>query len=118
MMEKSHRMGWLLALTLILSAAPVTHAQKNQSWQNRTLIGHVFNAQDQALPKAVVYLKNTKSLAIRTYISDPDGGYHFPSLSPNVDYEVYAEYQGAHSDTKTLSAFDSRKQAEITLHVK
>jgi hypothetical protein len=32
-----------------------------------------------------------------------------------VDYEVYAEHEGAHSDTKTLSGFDNRKQANITL---
>jgi hypothetical protein len=35
-----------------------------------------------------------------------------------VDYEIYAEYEGARSDTKTLSAFDSRKQATINLKVK
>jgi hypothetical protein len=55
---------------------------------------------------------------IKTYITDPDGSYRFPTLSPNVDYEVFAEYQGARSDTKTLSAFDNRKQVDITLRIK
>ncbi len=110
----------VLATALMSLACFVSnvHAQKRDTSQVRSLAGHVLNRQDQPLSKAVVYLKNTKTLAIRTYISDPDGGYHFPSLSPNVDYEVYAEFQGAHSDTKTLSAFDNRKQANITLHVK
>jgi hypothetical protein len=93
-------------------------AQKRDTSQVRALAGHVFNHQDEPIAKAVVYLKNTKTLAIKTYISEPDGTYHFPALSPNVDYEVYAEFQGAHSDTKTLSAFDSRKQANISLHIK
>lgn len=84
----------------------------------RTLTGRVFDRQDQPLSKAIVYLKNTKSLAVKTYIADPDGSYRFPALSPNVDYEVYAEHNGARSDTKTVSAFDNRKVVNITLRVK
>ena len=93
-------------------------AQKHETVQLRTLTGHVFNRQDQPLAQAIVYLKNTKTLAIKTYISEADGSYRFPALSPNVDYEVYAEHNGARSDTKTLSTFDNRKQVEITLRVK
>ena len=69
------------------------------------------------LPGAVVYLKNTKTLAIRTFVSDGTGNYRFASLSPNVDYEVYADFKGSKSDTKTLSAFDSRPTATINLKV-
>jgi hypothetical protein len=36
-------------------------------------------------------------------------------LSPDVDYELKADYQGASSSTKTLSTFDSRKTATINL---
>jgi hypothetical protein len=35
-----------------------------------------------------------------------------------VDYEVYAESHGARSDTKTISAFDNRKQVNITLKLR
>jgi hypothetical protein len=89
-----------------------------QQEQVRALTGHVFDRHDQAVSKAIVYLKNTKNLVVTTYISEPDGAFRFPALSPNVDYEVYAEFQGARSDVKTLSAFDNRKQANITLHIK
>jgi hypothetical protein len=65
--------------------------------------------------KAIVYAKNTKTLAIKTYITEADGSYRFPGLAPNVDYEVYAEHEGLHTDTKTLSGFDNRKEANITL---
>src|SRR5215471_18208111 len=111
------------ALAFALAPLPVFAAAEPAAFKDpqdktRTLMGRVFDSQDQALQKAVVYLKNTKTLAVKTYITDADGSYHFPALSPNVDYEVYAEYNGARSDTKTLSAFDSRKQANITLHVK
>ena len=78
-------------------------------------MGRVVTAQDAPVPKAIVYLKNAKTLAIKTYISEPDGSYRFPGLAANVDYEVYAEHEGARSPVKTLSGFDNRKQANITL---
>lgn len=85
--------------------------------QVRTLTGQVMSHGDAPLPNAVVYLKNTKTLAVKTFITDAQGNYRFPALSPNVDYEVYAEFQGRKSDTKTLSSFDSRRNASINLKV-
>lgn len=93
-------------------------AQRSSQGESRTLTGHVLSGQNEPLQKAIVYLKNTKTLAIKTYISEADGSYRFAGLAPNVDYEVYAEHQGGRSDTKTLSSFDSRKQANITLKIK
>lgn len=101
-----------------LSPAPQFGRNKEPQDHTRTLTGRVFDRQEDPISKAVVYLKNTKSLAVKTYISDADGTYRFPALSPNVDYEVYAEHNGARSDTKTLSAFDSRKKVNITLRIK
>jgi hypothetical protein len=83
----------------------------------RTLQGQVMKSGDAPLSGAIVYLKNTKTLAVRSYTSDDKGYYRFPSLSPNVDYEVYAVFDGNKSDTKTLSAFDSRPEATINLKV-
>lgn len=83
----------------------------------RTLQGQVMKDSEAPLPGAVVYLKNTKTMAVRSFISDNSGNYRFTSLSPNVDYEVHAEYKGAKSDVKTLSAFDSRATARINLKV-
>lgn len=104
--------------TFALAAAEPAVAFKDPQDRTRTLTGRVLDRQDQPLEKAVVYLKNTKSLVVKTYITDPDGSYRFPALSPNVDYEVYAEHNGARSDTKTLSSFDTRKVVNITLRVK
>lgn len=99
-------------LVLVFAIAAPLAAQAT-----RTLQGQVANSSDAALPGAVVYLKNTKTQAVRTYISDNAGNYRFTSLSPNVDYEVYAEFKGAKSNSKTLSAFDSRTTAVINLKV-
>jgi len=94
------------------------HARdKDKGDTGRMLNGKVVDRQGNALTDAVVYLSNTKTRAIKTYIAGGDGGYHFPGLSPNVDYEIYAEYKGRKSDTKTLSQFDTRQQVSIDLRI-
>ena len=100
----------LLVLVAVI-AAPV-NAQAT-----RTLQGQVMKSGDAPLSGAIVYLKNTKTLSVRSFTSDEKGNYRFPSLSPNVDYEVYAVHEGVKSDTKTLSAFDSRPLATINIKV-
>lgn len=112
------RLKIVLSATMLLACAFASAAVEQRGGELRSVTGHVLNAQDQPLQKAVVHLKNTRTLAIKTYITEPDGSYRFSALSPNVDYELYAEYNGGHSDTKTLSAFDSRKQVTMTLKIK
>jgi hypothetical protein len=77
--------------------------------------GSVTDAEENAVNGAVVQLKNNKTLQIRSFITQKDGAYYFHGLSPDVDYELKAEYQGAASGSKTLSTFDSRKEAVINL---
>jgi Carboxypeptidase regulatory-like domain len=104
-------------MVLLVAGAAGRAAEQKDATQLRTLTGHVFSSESQPAEKAIVYLKDTKTLMVKTYITDADGSYRFPALSPNVDYEVYADYQGGRSDTKTLSAFDNRKQVTITLRI-
>ena len=104
-----------VALCAIQAARGSAMVQRSAQGEARTLVGRVVNAQDVPVQKAIVYLKNAKTLTIKTYISEPDGSYRFPGLAPNVDYEVYAEHEGARSPVKNLSGFDNRKQANITL---
>jgi hypothetical protein len=106
------------ALFGIPTAQASAFVESGSQGEARTLLGHVLDDREQPLPKAIVYLKNTKSLAIKTYISEPDGTFRFSGLSANIDYEVYAEHEGARSDVKTLSGFDSRTQVNMTLKIK
>jgi hypothetical protein len=85
--------------------------------KGRTLTGTVLDKGDKPVSNAVVYLKNTKSLAMKTYIAQNDGTYRFPELSPNVDYEVYAEKDGKKSNTKTISQFDDRPKPNLNLQI-
>jgi len=94
-----------------------SHFASADQQQSRNLTGQVLTPSDQPLPSAVVYLKNTKTLAVKSFITENDGGYRFHALAPNVDYEVYAEYQGKKSSTKTVSAFDSRANVTLNLHI-
>lgn len=95
------------------SATPF--ADKNQD-QGRNVTGQVMTKSENPLPDAVVYLKNTKTLTIKSFITEKDGGYRFHGLSPNIDYEIYADYQGQKSATKTISSFDNRNN--ITLNIR
>jgi hypothetical protein len=106
-----------LVLLLVGLVATATPYPKDKGTTGRLLTGKVLDKRDNALPDAVVYLSNTRTRAVKSYIVGPDGGYRFPELSPNIDYEVYAQYKGQKSDTKTVSQFDDRKQVNIILRV-
>jgi hypothetical protein len=101
----------LLAAALLLAAG----AGFAKDPQTRTVQGTVTAADDSLVNGAVVYLKNTKSLQIRSFFTQKDGSYYFHDLSPDIDYELKAEYNGASSGAHTLSSFDTRKLATINL---
>jgi len=114
---KKHQVMALAILMASLILASLPSAAKDKGDAGRLLTGRVIDKQDAPLPSAVVYLANTRTRAVKTFIVGQDGNYRFPALSPNVDYEVYAQYQGNKSDTKTVSQFDSRSQVNINLRI-
>ena len=109
----------VVALIVVLGFATVaTYAKdKDKGVTGRMLTGKVLDRHDNPLPDAVVYLSNTRTQAVKSYIIGADGAYHFPELSPNLDYEVYAQYKGEKSETKTVSQFDDRKIVNIILRI-
>ena len=110
-----------LAVGVLLIAMPVVIAQKKKTddqTNTRSLEGVVTSAEDKLLSGAVVQLKNTKTLQIRSFVTQEDGHYYFHGLNTDIDYEVKADFQGASSATHTLSSFDSRKAAVLNLKMK
>ena len=101
------------ALGVLANAAP---DRKDKS-AGRLVFGKVLDPQDNPLADAVVYVTNTRTRAIKTYIVGPDGTYRFPALSTAVDYEIYAQYKGHKSETKSVSQFDDRSQVYVDLKV-
>jgi len=110
--------AYIVALVLALVAGlAVTVAAKDNPPTTRLLTGKVLDRSDSPMANAVVYLTNTKTRAVKTYIAGRDGEFRFPALSPNVDYEVYAQFEGRKSDVKTVSQFDSRMEVNINLRI-
>lgn len=117
MRRRTHQ-GWLPVVLLLAVAWPAAaEPPKEKPPQTRTVLGQVVDQDNSPLSDAVVYLKNTKTLAIKSYISEANGNYHFSGLAPNVDYEVYAEYKDHRSPTRTLSSFDSRGEVTFNLRI-
>jgi hypothetical protein len=108
---------WVIA-ALLSSGLSAEDRRSKQDSGTRSVEGVVRDASGQPVNKAVVQLKDTKSLQIRSFITNPDGTYHFAGLSPNVEYQLKGEYQGAFSGKKTLSIFNSKKLVTINLKLK
>lgn len=104
----------LICASLLLAPAAFA-AKKKEDPKIRSVQGVVTNSQGEAVNGAVVQLKNTKNLQIRSFITKDKGAYYFHGLSTDVDYELRADYNGASSGDKTLSSFDSRKLAVMNL---
>jgi hypothetical protein len=104
----------LFALTLL--SLP-SLAKDKDTTPGRLLTGKVVDHQDAPLPNAVVYVTDSRTHAVKTYIVGPDGNYRFPALAANVDYEVYAQINGKSSDTKRVSQFDDRKVVTVQLRI-
>ncbi len=103
------------AVLLLCVSGLLAQGKKKGEDPTRSVEGVVTTADDTPAPGAVVQLKNTKTLQIRSFIAKENGAYYFHELSPDVDYEIKADHQGASSSSKTLSSFDSRKKATINL---
>jgi archaellin len=102
-------------IAIVLLGMALFAQKKSEDTTTRTVEGLVSNASNQPVAKAVVQLKNTKTLQIRSFITQDDGSYHFAGLSTDVEYQLKAEHEGATTSWKTLSVFNSKKTAVINL---
>jgi hypothetical protein len=98
-------------------ASPTAAPDKKDKSVGRLLYGKVLDMKDDPLADAVVYLTDTRTRSVKSYIVGVDGTYRFPALSSAVDYEVYAQYKGRKSEAKSVSQFDDRSQVYIDLKI-
>ena len=83
----------------------------------RVVQGKVTDGANAPIKGAVVYLKDSRSLSVKSYFSDAQGEYRFGQLSQNSDYEIWAENNGKKSAVKTISSFDNKNQFLINLKI-
>ena len=116
------RLALFLVLALVPSAAiltafPAGARAEQKAPLERTVDGKVTDKADAAISGAVVYLKDSRSLAMKTYITDDAGHFHFGQLSQNTDYELWAVSNGIRSKSKTISSFDDKRTYNFTLKI-
>ncbi len=108
---------FLLVLTLAALCTQAAPGQKisKQERALRDLQGMVSDEAGKPVAGAVVQLKNPKTLEIISFITKDQGDYYFHGLSPDIDFQITAQQGNKVSAVRTLSSFDTRKQAIINL---
>lgn len=119
--------GWLLcilalAATLSFPVAPRAWASGSAAETTkvpklRTIEGEVCRDDGKPVQGAVVYLQDSKSLAVKSYLSDAQGRFHFRDLSMSTDFDLWAEMNGKRSKTKSISQFNSKTTLQYKLKV-
>ncbi|HWB32709.1 MAG TPA: carboxypeptidase-like regulatory domain-containing protein [Acidobacteriaceae bacterium] len=83
----------------------------------RIVQGKVVDKAGDGIKGATVYLKDSHTLSVKTYIAGNDGSYRFGQLAQSTDYSLWAENAGKKSSVKNISSFDTRKEFDITLKI-
>ncbi len=99
------------------AALMLTVAVRAQYAQIRAVRGIVKFRDGEPVRGAAVQLKNLRTLQIRSYVTKNGGMYHFDGLSADIDYELRARYHDRFGPSKTLSRFNSRKEATVDLTI-
>ena len=107
----------LAQVNLPLNGSSSEPAAKRTRPTSKTLTGTVTDKADQPIQGAVVYLKNAKTLVVKSFFTQENGSYRFPQLLLNTDYEVWAEKDGKKSDSKSVSQFDDRFTPTVNLRI-
>ncbi len=108
---KTTRRTFLTTAVAGAAAVPVLASppKKKKEPPTRSVKGLVADESDQPL-RAVVQLKNTKTLDVRSYHTDAQGRFFFSGLDLNVDYEIRAVADGKRPKTRRVSTFDDRME--------
>ncbi len=110
----------LLAALLILATTATLDAQKKKkkAAPSRSVKGLVTDQSENPLTAAVVQLKNTRSLQVKSFITPADGSYYFHGLDFSTDYEMVARYKEDSSRKRTVSSLDGRDEVIYNFKIK
>lgn len=88
-------------------------AQSNDNL--RAVEGTVRDSSGSPVNGAIVQLKDTKTLQIRSFITRENGAYLFQGLKKSVEYELKAKFQDRESKPKVLTIYDDRERATLNI---
>ena len=106
------------SLPCLAQMQPSVQGESSVTPRTRSVEGAVLDKAGTPVAGAVVLLKDTKSLQVRSFIAQKDGHYHFYGLSPDINYQVRAESRDMTSPTKNISVFDSHSKITVNLKLK
>ena len=107
--------GIVLILSAGLFAQKQSREERRTEANSRAVQGLVTGAGDQPVTGAVVQLKDMRTLQVRSYITQSDGAYHFSGLRMDIEYQVTAKSGDLTAGPRSLSIFDTRKDAIMHL---
>ena len=111
----------LLAAAVLLTLAGLAFAQGNRDKKDdatqRSIEGVVTDAGRGLVARAIVQLKDMRTLQIRSFVTQADGSYHFAGLRMDTDYEIKATLDDQASATKRVTSFESRKTVTVNLQL-
>ena len=110
--------GLLLAICMLGVSGSAWAQKKGKEPPTRSVKGAVMDELEEPVARAVVQLKNTKTLDVKSFIADQRGAYYFHGLDPNVDYKIQARGRGMESRVRTVSSFDDRKEVIYNFKLK
>jgi hypothetical protein len=110
------RIFGIMLICLLAVSSSFGQSAKHEA-QLRTVRGVVIDKSDTPITGSVVFLKNSRTNTVRSYISDEQGAYRFSGLDPNADYDIHAEKDGAKSQSHNVSSFDGRKDIVLNLKI-
>lgn len=112
--DAPRRRLWL-CLGLMAALGVALHAQVPNL--GRSVHGVVLDARNRPLSGAIVYLKNTRTQAMQTVITDARGTFSFHQMQANVAYQLYAEWQHQRSPVRTDSAYEVAPDLRLDLKI-
>jgi len=119
--SRAHLSAWALFAALTLGAIPSIDSLTTAHAQNvgqRSVSGLVVGADSAPVQGATVFLKNSKTKAIRSYTSASNGRFRFAQVNMTDDYDLWAEKEGKKTPTKTVSSWNASKDYETELKMK
>lgn len=104
------------ALWLAFDAAPLA-AKKSKPPTSKTVVGQVFDAQDNPIVGAAVEMTDLTTGKTAAIYTGPEGYFTFNDLKLTEDYQFMAHYKGQSSEVRKVSSWDTRFDLVLNLHI-